>query len=58
MTRVRVNDKPMRGYAKWLLHEHNESQGRAMVAWYIYLVPEDVAAEMVTKGGEIVAAAD
>jgi len=53
MTRVRVDDKPMRGYAKWLLHEHNESQGRTMVAWLIYEVPDDVAVEMVIKGAKI-----
>ena len=53
MTRVRVNGKPMRGYAKWLLHEHNESHGRKMVTWHIYYAPDDVAAEMVAKGGTI-----
>ena len=53
MTRVVVDGKPMRGYAKWLLHEHNESRGRVMVSWYVYLVPEDVATEMVAKGAKV-----
>lgn len=42
----------MDGYAEWLRAEYNESRGRAMVSWYIYEVPEDVAAEMLKKGAK------
>ncbi|MEA3224365.1 MAG: hypothetical protein U9Q07_00315 [Planctomycetota bacterium] len=53
MTRVVVDNKPMRGYAKWLLAEHNESRGRQMVSWYVYEAPDNVAAEMISKGARI-----
>lgn len=50
MTRLRVDGKKMRGYGKWLLAEYNESRGRAMVSWYIYVAPDDVARQMLRKG--------
>ena len=54
MNRIRVDGKPMRGYSQWLLHEiHDTDGGRSWTSRYIYLVPDDVAAEMLAKGGKV-----
>ncbi len=59
MTRIRVEGKPKRndalyGYGKWLLAEHNPSDGkRGFTTYCIYLAPDDVAIEMLAKGGVI-----
>ncbi len=56
MIRIRVEGRPTQndalyGYGKWLLGEHNESDGkRGFTTYCIYLVPDDVAAEMIAKG--------
>lgn len=53
MTKVRVDDTPMRGYGKWMRAEHNPSDGkRGFLSYYIYEVPDDVAVEMIAKGAK------
>ena len=58
MTRIRIDGKPMRGdplygYDKYLLAERNVTDGkRGWTTVRIYLVPEDVAAEMIAKGAK------
>lgn len=58
MIRIRVEGKPKRndalyGYGKWLLAEHNPSDGkRGFTTHCIYLVPADVAEEMLAKGAK------
>ena len=54
MNRLVVYGRPMRGYANWLLHEWHDTDGdRGFDSRYFYLVPDDVAAEMLKKGAKI-----